>query len=235
MLVRYSIIINNLLTVVIRVSRKDIFEADSKAAVDESIQTYESPIDIEIVEVDVKVDQSSEKGGADEQDEFDFPLFSFDAADQVDGLKDGSNDEGKSTGAGRLMRVSIREGMDKIPEQKRPEEYYFARYTEDDHQRFSKSAIDYGTAVKDALSGPYRGWARWRGGVTDLDAYNNKIESSLARQKALRKRRPGKKQRLAKTAGRKREEDRQEQAKEIRKMIKKRFHKRGGKKNKKKV
>lgn len=212
------------------VSRKDIFSQSSTDEVNHTTTTYESPVDLELVEVDVQTDRPKEDADADENDEFDFPLFSF-------GVAGNNTEQGeeKSTGTGRLMKVLLREPEHTVATQERPKGYYFATYTEDDHQKFSRSAIDYETAMKDATLGPYQGWPRWRGTMVDLNEYNAKIESSLRRQKKLQTRRPSQKQRLAKKMGMQREKERQEKAQEIKKMMKKRFHKRGGKKNKKKA
>lgn len=228
-------------------SRKDLFDGTDDTStfqlktnktIEHNIGMYELPADLELVEVNVKDESHSENAVEEEKDEFEFPLFSSSVVDNsektaVEG--NGLNDKAEASSTRRLMKVSLREPTYEQYNQERPATYYFAKYSDEDRQRFAKSAVDYDTIMKEVKLGPYKGWSRFRGAIVDLKEYNNSIESSILRESKLRKRKPGKKQRLAKKMGIQRENERQERAKEIKKMIKKKFHKRGGRKNKKKA
>ncbi|QLL31457.1 hypothetical protein HG536_0B03200 [Torulaspora globosa] len=132
------------------------------------------------------------------------------------------------------MKVSLREPIYETAKQERPRSYYFSSLTEEERSRYAESALDYESVLRDASLGPYRGWARFRGRVLDVQLHNDRIELSSQQDKRLKRRRPGQKQRLARRMAQQREKERDEKAKEIKKMIKRKFHKRGGKKNKKK-
>lgn len=215
------------------VSRKDLYDDESSSEKAEISQesTYEPGI--ELVEVDVPITKPVEPELCQETDEFDFPLFSFGAEEKSTKTTEAEAGDSANGGAG-LMKVSLGEPISEIPKQERPRSYYFSSCTEQERSRYAESALDYETVLRDAYLGPYRGWARFRGRVLDVRQHNDRIELALQREKRLKKRRPGQKQRLARRLGQQREKEREEKAKEIKKMIKKKFHKRGGKKNKKK-
>lgn len=226
-----------------RVSRKDLYDDQSLFSItDETThpraETYDLPAELELVEVEVPVDQSEQVEAAQEAEEFDFPLFSFglddNKSDKTEGANESKNPSEKDSNGGRLMRVSLREPSYEIPAQKRPESYYFSHYTETDRLKFAASALDYDIILRDISLGPVQGWSKFRGAVLDVTEHNKRVELALQREKRLKKRKPGQKQRLAKKQAIQREKEREEKAKEIKKMIKKKFHKRGGKKNKKK-
>lgn len=218
-------------------SRKDLFDS----AIGDGLpntesnekETYEPPNELEIVEVNVKRDQNVEKEGeGDGVDEFDFPLFSSGAkagnfAEMV------NRDDNREYSGAPLVRVSLREPSPESFIQRRPLSYYFMDYSEEDHERFKESAIDYHEILQDAELGPNIGWAQFRGPVLAVKEHNGQIARSVIREANCKKRRPGKKQRLARKIGSQNEKEREEKAKQIKKMIKKKFHKRGGKKNKK--
>lgn len=197
--------------------------------------TYKSPANIELVEIKVQNEEPGNQEDPQETDEFDFPLFSFAPIEDNNESSNGDKEEGNMSGAGKLMRISLKEVQYTVPEQKRPKDYYYAAFSDGDRRKFSASAVGYDEATREASLGPFQGWARWRGAVIDLDKHNDEVERLLRRQKQLQKRRPGQKQRAARRIGKQREQERQEKAREIKKMIKKKFHKRGGKKNKKKA
>lgn len=130
------------------------------------------------------------------------------------------------------MKVSLREPSPDRIVQERPHNYYFAEFTDDDHAKFQRSAVGFDVILQESKLGAHRGWPQFRGRVLNLKEHNARIEQLIVRERHCRKRRPGKKQRLAKRQGKINEQQREEKAKEIKKMIKKKFHKRGGKKNK---
>lgn len=203
--------------------------------------------DFEIVDVVQDDSNTSKNDDADtaatnneEQEEFEyFPLFSMGTSDatatnEEDQVEDKGSEDGRGRSETKLMKVSLREPSPEIINQERPKDYYFTQYTDEDHANFAKSAVGYMTILKESQMGPYTNWKKFRGRVIDLDKYNKEIDRSILREKILKKRRPGQKQRRAKKLAAERIQERELKAKEIKKMIKKQFHKRGGKKNKKK-
>lgn len=229
-----------------RVSRKDLFDAkfgDSSSSLEvqsckgEDEIIYDPPVELEIVEVNSKCLSPNQKKSDQHADEYEFPLFSFNATSDIyetDAKKIGNLTGDGGSGSVKLMKISLREPSSEVYNQERPKEYYFSKYSEGDHQRFASSVIDHNTVVKEAHLGPYKGWPRYRGTILNLAEFNNMIDSQHLREMKLKKRRPGQKQRRARKLGAEHQREREEKAKEIRKMLKKRFHKRGGKKNKKK-
>lgn len=199
-----------------------------------SLDTYKTE-KIELIEVEVPTGIPVEPEVAQADDEFDFPLFSFGVEDKTEAAVNVSEEQPPEDGNGaKLMRVSLREPVYETLNQERPKSYYFASYSQDDRSRFAQSALDYETILRDGSLGPNQGWKRFRGTVIDVKQYNERVEKSLEREKRLKKRKPGKKQRLARKLGQQHEIEREQKSKEIKKLLKKKFHKRGGKKNKKK-
>lgn len=139
----------------------------------------------------------------------------------------------ESASNAELMKVSLRDLPVEKLEQVRPESYYFSRNTSDELLRFAASAVNPDLILEDSKLGPNQGWEKFRGKHMDVSKHNKEVERILLREKILRKRRPGKKQRLARKLGAERELEREMKDKEIKKMLKKKFHRRGGKKNKK--
>lgn len=111
--------------------------------------------------------------------------------------------------------------------QERPESYYFGRYTDEEKKQFQDAAIDLNTLQKNSY--PRTLYGKKDHTVLDLTRHNSQIEAELLRSKKLKRRRPGKKQRLAHKMGKQHEQERAD----LKQNLKKRFRKRGGKKNKK--
>lgn len=173
-----------------------------------------------------------------EQDEFEFPLFSFAHAEVQESNEDEANkanyDESGNKTELQLTKITLRESPCETFKQERPQSYYFARYSKEELTTFEESAIDYDTIFKDAKIGPIVGWERSsRKTVVDITQCNEEIERAILREERQRRARPSKRQRLGKRLGAERERERETKDKQIKKLLKKKFHKRGGKKNKK--
>lgn len=178
-------------------------------------------LDIEEVE-----HQSEGESENNQDDEFDFPLFSF--GGEVGGEEKEDEDRGRT----QVMKVSLREESVERIIQERPETYYFAKYTEEEVLQFNQAAITSEEIIimsqqKDIDSHPWK--------VLDLNHHNDIIEQ----EKSKKKKRPGKNKRLGIIKSRERKAERQKVFKEVEKqhkkyLKKKMFHKRGGKKHKKK-
>lgn len=174
------------------------------------------------------------------EDEFDFPLFSFGMASKVPDdpqNEDASNDNDEPRGRDsttKLMKVTLRSPSPEVINNQRPRTYYFAEYSAQELMRFQSAAIQYDQIITEASKDAACSRSLHRRRIFDLKYHNDKIEAEIQRALKNKKRRPGKKQRLARKQGTIRNAEREAQAKEIKKMIKKKFHKRGGKKNKKK-
>lgn len=210
-------------------------EVQSGREVDDIV--YEPPVEFEIVEVNSNGPKPNQKESLQDNDEFEFPLFSFSATTDIYDTDANNISDATANGGSncvKLMKISLREPSPEIYHQERPKDYYFSKYSEIDQQRFASSVMDYNTVLKEAQLEPNRGWSQYRGKVLHLAEFNNMIDSQRLRERKLRKRRPGQKQRRARKLGAEHQKEREEKAKDIRKMVKKRFHKRGGKKNKKK-
>lgn len=165
-------------------------------------------------------------------------MFSFGATSEpADHSADSSekqdnNDDSRGRAEVRLMKISLREPSPEIIIQDRPKSYYFSEYSERDKENFISSAIKYDDIFKDKdliVSKPSK-----KAQIIDLNEYNAQAEKQLQRERLLRKRRPCKKQRLARKMGQEMVKEREALAKKLKKEMKKKFHQRGGKKNKKK-
>lgn len=178
--------------------------------------------DFEIVDVNDTNDKETTEPNEEVEQEFDFPLFSFGT------VTEDSSDQPQ------LMKVSLNEEHEEII-QERPKDYYFQRINELERQNIKLCAVTYEDVLKDSLRGPNEGWKKFRGKVIDLNEYNRLIDRDNEIKLKHKKRRPGKKQRLARKMGSKRVDERKAKEVELKKMRKKMFHKRGGKKNKKKA
>lgn len=207
---------------VIRVSRKDLFDGNQENISDNDSSVEEVHDDFEIVDVNDENIADNTQPNEEPDQEFDFPLFSFGGVTE------------ESTEEPQLMKVSLNEELEEIV-QERPKDYYFAQVTEQQRINFEKSAITYDDIQAESNKGPNQGWKKFRGKVIDLSEYNRIIEKENAIKVRNSKRRPGKKQRLARKLGSQKVEERKAKDKELKKMKKKMFHKRGGKKNKKKA
>ncbi|CAI4050446.1 hypothetical protein N7582_004917 [Saccharomyces uvarum] len=245
------------------VSRKDLYDegrekgsykgyASSGSNNSEEADVLIPPTEFEFVEVertgsDSKVnDEDANDEIEDNQDEFEFPLFSFgvveapkDSIGKGRGTPDGKENEAHTEV--NLMKVSLKEPEEEIIDQERPKEYYFANYSEDQRQQFLQSAIDYDTIIKESTKVQeddlrvHHKWPYCQGKIINLHEHNLEIASQQQRVLKIKKRRPGQKQRGAKKLALERIKERDAKAREIKKLLKKKFHKRGGKKNKKKT
>ena len=108
----------------------------------------------------------------------------------------------------------------------RPKDYYFATYTDDQKEQFKDASITYDQIIQ-LCQLPYK---RYKEPVLDLWKHNAKINKELNKERILKKRKPGKKQRLARKEAKLHIQQREQEKKDM----KKKFRKRGGKKNKKK-
>ncbi|CCE62475.1 hypothetical protein TPHA_0C03220 [Tetrapisispora phaffii CBS 4417] len=233
------------------VSRKDLYDEPFSTIDDESLEgnnrvILAEPI-FEIVEVDnINNKEDSNKGDSNNEnddeennqvhDEFDFPLFSFGASfpiSNVDQVETNSEDiAGRGGSEVKLMKISLREPSPEITNTERPDSYYFATYTEDDKRNFEKSAIEFDAIFEDKAININRPGKKHK--IIVLEDYNKKINELNERANILRKRRPGKKQRVAKKLAKEKIKEREQLLKTLKKEKKKMFNKRGGKKNKKK-
>lgn len=217
-----------------RVSREELYAEDIEK--NESGKPMLPNLEFEFVDVVVDDDTSTSKIQQDDvskqDEEFDFPLFSFGTVDIV---KTDELDNKRGRQGTKLMKVSLREPSPEVIVNERPRAYYFADYDIAEKKQFSEAAIDADAILKESQLGAFKGWSGYRGIVLDVNAYNNKVELEQLRLRKLSRKRPSKKQRIAKKVGREREEQRKAKDKELKKVIKKQFHKRGGKKNKKKT
>ncbi|CUS23998.1 LAQU0S13e01002g1_1 [Lachancea quebecensis] len=218
-----------------RVTREELFDNSTE----EPLPTEEKPSiepDLEFITVnDVQANDSKCGDNTEGAEEFEFPLFSFGVMEDSVGHNSEKDDVKESRGrtSTRLMKVSLRESSPDFVKQERPRSFYFAEYSAEQVENFEIAAIKPENVLQERAAGPYLGWPQFRGRLWDLDSYNAKIERERLRELRIKRRRPGKKQRLARKAGSERVKGRLEKAKEIKKLAKKKFHKRGGKKNKK--
>ncbi|KAM3160807.1 hypothetical protein ACU8KH_04952 [Lachancea thermotolerans] len=217
-----------------RVTREELFDNDP----DEPLQEEQLLIepDLEFITVnDVQVSDSKQDNDPEGAQEFEFPLFSFGAMENSashDSEKDDA-EESRGRTSTRLMKVSLREPSPDFFKQERPRSFYFAEYSVEQTNNFKTAAIEANDILRESAVAPNLRWSQFRGRLWDLKSHNAKIEREQLRELKIKRRRPGKKQRLAKKAGSERVKERLEKAKELKKLAKKKFHKRGGKKNKK--
>lgn len=188
---------------------------------------------VEVRQTNPDVDDSNGKQTS-EQDEFEFPLFSFGTASEMsnDKVAATSIDSSKDISPSSLMKVSLREPDPERFVQERPLNYYFSKFSDEERQQFLSSAVDYEFVLNQGCC--LNKWPQFNGKILDLNKRNADIESLRLRALKKKRRRPGKKQRDAKKEGALGVLKRQEILKEVKKLVKKKFHKRGGKKNKKK-
>lgn len=200
--------------------RTNLFRVERSTLFEESQPDDYVPMSLDIVEVEHQSEGESENN---QDDEFDFPLFSFGGEEKKD-----EEERGRTS----VMKVSLREESVERIIQERPESYYFASYTEEEVSQFGQASITGEEIIimskqKDIDSHPWK--------VLDLNRHNEIIEQ----EKPKKKSRPGKNKRLGIIKSRERKAERQKVFKEVEKqhkkyLKKKMFHKRGGKKHKKK-
>lgn len=153
-------------------------------------------LEFELKEVEEN-DNEDNKGGIQESNgsdaEFDFPLFA--ASDTV------VEDRGRSKEAKpSIMKVSLREQSEERVINERPESFYFAKYTDKQREQFQQCAVSSDDIYQQMYIVDTQPWK-----CLNLNEYNAKIESEIARQKAkCRKNRPGKKKRQLKIVCRQR-------------------------------
>lgn len=227
-----------------RVSRGQLYDSQSESEGEFVLPELEFEIvDKESTEATqtIPTEQSNVPEDKEEdQEEFDFPLFSFGGSSTTEEAKGGAeqdtevtHDEERGRPKTVIQKISLREpSVEKII-QSRPESYYFQRFTEEDHARHESIAITYDQILKHSTE------RNNHGRVWDLTQYNAKIEQQIARD-TRKKGRPGKKARAAKKIARENEKAREkvkkiEKQRELKKLMKKIHHKRGGKKNKTKA
>lgn len=196
---------------------------------DESNQEVEKDmimVDPPFEETEVLEDESNTQEG--EPDFEYFPLFSSGELTKV------TIEENEKVSD--VMEEEIKKQEDQLAEQEiqweyvkreRTEDYYFARYSTLEKEQFKQSAIEIDTLLNNSY--PRTLFGKKDHSVLDIDVHNKNIDEELLRSQRIKKRRPGKKQRLARKLGKQHEEERTE----LKKNLKKRFRKRGGKKNKK--
>ncbi|KAH7586720.1 Fungal protein of unknown function (DUF2011) [Nakaseomyces glabratus] len=204
------------------VSRDELFNSEPSG--DEL--PYEEGVhdDFDIVQVEQQ-EEANNKGAEDngnDPEEYAFPLFSFGAGEEA-------TKEDKP-----LMKVSLKVEEEELV-QERPKSYYYQHLSEECKDALSSSALTYDDIFTEKNMRPYQGWKKFRGKVIDVADYNRIVDANKKMEIKNKKRRPGKKQRIAKALGSKRVKEREEKDKELKKQRKKMFHKRGGKKNKKKA
>ncbi|SCU91033.1 LAMI_0E04478g1_1 [Lachancea mirantina] len=208
------------------VSRADVFDKEEHTTHVESILPE---LDLEFVEV------PSDGAGNEidnDDDEFEFPLFSAITSDNTK-FANSYVDDDRGRCKERLMKVSLREPSPEVIVQERPRNFYFAEVSNERRNEFIQSSVDYDQIIAQQKISTQDRWPQFKGKVLDVSAHNLKVDEEIRREMKVKKRRPGKKQRLAKKLGAQRESERQERARDIKKAIKKKFHKRGGRKNKK--
>ncbi|CCF59760.1 hypothetical protein KAFR_0H03500 [Kazachstania africana CBS 2517] len=189
------------------VSRSELFQKVDNVTNDDSI--------LEPIEFDIKEPEVLEEGDGEastESFEF-FPLFSNSDLTKID-----------------LNTLDEKE-EEIVIENKRPDSYYFSNWSTHEKLDFAKVAVSYDDVIGQGVMGRY---ARYNERLIDLHEYNGRIDNVLKRDSKLRKRKPGKNQRMARKLAIERQKERDEMEIKIRRQQKKKFHKRGGKKNKKK-
>ncbi|CDO95509.1 unnamed protein product [Kluyveromyces dobzhanskii CBS 2104] len=226
------------------VSRNELFGTKLEAS-DTSDSVFLPKLDFEFVEVEdngkaITATCATEVAeDTNSADEFDFPLFSFGSLAETSNLAE--NDPSEQTSelgaktTPKLMKVSLREPKLVDITVERPRSYYYSCYSESDKEKFSKAAVTADYILNGANLLPFAGWSQYRGKVINIDEHNSIVSAEHTRSKRLQKRRPGKRQRLARSLGKQRVEERIKQDADIKKILKKKFHKRGGKKNKRKA
>ncbi|CAG97956.1 uncharacterized protein KLLA0_F03707g [Kluyveromyces lactis] len=227
------------------VSRNELFDTTTNVtATDDRVVLPK--LDLEFVDVqtqqedNIKSDRNDESDVNNSAEEFEFPLFSFgtitDSTTPANDVGESvQTDENRGRKATALIKVSLREPSPDSAPIGRARTYYCAEYSEQDRHNFSAAAVSADVILKYAELGPYPGWLQFRGKVIDVDEHNRKVHTEQVRIRHLRRKRPGKRQRMARLHGKEREDLRKQRDSEIKKLLKKKFHKRGGKKNKKKA
>ncbi|EDO16716.1 hypothetical protein Kpol_1003p21 [Vanderwaltozyma polyspora DSM 70294] len=228
------------------VSRKDVFQDDDAGEMSIDNETveetaYQLPASELFEMVEVEPSTTDLKEEEEENDEFEFPLFSFgttqdttteDKSETTDGVEVENGEEERGRSKNKLMKISLREPSPEIINQERPKEYYFHIYDEEEQEKYKSSAIDYDSIFVDKDFIVQKPGNKNR--VIDITKKNDQVEKELLREKMLKKRRPSKKQRVAKKLALERIKAREELAKQLKKEAKKKLGRRGGKKNKKK-
>lgn len=195
------------------VSRTEIFDQKNDASDNEHVETFVP--EFEFVEVNnVSQEEKNDSieredivGQPEEEEAFEFfPLFATEELTKVN-----------------LEEPEVEE-IEIIRE--RPKDYYFASYTKSQKEQFKDAGITYDQVIQLGQS-PYK---RYKETKLDLWEHNAKINKELNKERILKKRKPGKNQRLARKQAKLHIQQREDQ----RKDLKKKFRRRGGKKNKKK-
>lgn len=173
-------------------------------------------LEFEIVEAAVEQDEPME------EEEFDFPLFSF-------GTAHSETKQEEPT----LVKVTLNDAAPAYFTSKRPEAYYFSQYTPIQREQFQRAAITADTIIRTSptIINP-------SSKVFHLAKYNARVQRDLD---SLRKKttRPGKQARMARLEAKKGIQRRKNYQKkldneELLKVMKKIKRTRGGKKHKKK-
>ena len=167
-----------------------------------------------------------------DSEELEFPLFS--AGRSTKEHYEESEPRGRCNEA--IMKISLREPSPDVVVNERPKEYYYAKYSEDQKREFKKLAVTGEDILLHLqLLTPYRGLNGFR--CVNLEEYNSKVKAIELHER--KRRRPGKKKRLARIMVKERKRERRKTEARIEayrqaRLRKKLFHKRGGRKNKKK-
>lgn len=189
-------------------------------------------IEFELVDVDItNTSRNSGCNSEDQNEEFEFPLFSL---EDETSKQNSNNQDNKSqdVSRARLIKVSLKEHPLVIAKNERPKDYYFSSYSEERQREFDSVAVEYSDILKEALMTDKPNMNQFKGKLIDVGHYNRSIALETSRYLRMKRKRPGKNQRMARKIGQKHNKEREERIKEIKKMVKKKFHKRGGKKNK---
>ncbi|ODV64408.1 uncharacterized protein ASCRUDRAFT_11717 [Ascoidea rubescens DSM 1968] len=240
----------------VKVSRKSLYDSGSDFDSDSDLSQNEQPllpnikfdfVDKVNVQNDLNLglgDKHSKLNPGTETDEeaktskeeFFFPLFS---------TSNTSNDNGNENA--KLIKINIKENddaeiLDSIAKnQKRPNSYYFASYSDDEKSQFLQIALTGEDIIKQSQHFNTMKYikSKYNGKLIDLKQYNNDIERQLIISKKSKKLRPGKKKRLKHSESQKRKNERIKKDIEIKKLkkklLKKKHRKRPAKKNKNKV
>lgn len=166
-----------------------------------------------------------------EAEELEFPLFSA----TTDTKRHYKEDELRGRTSEAIMKVSLREASPEVVVNERPKEYYYVTYSEDEKWRFKELAVTAEDILLQLqLLKPYGGLNNFR--CVNLKEHNSQVEAMELHDR--KRRRPGKKKRLARILVKERKKERRKTEAKIEgdrqaRLRKKLFHKRGGRKNKK--
>lgn len=192
------------------ISRSALYESEDEGVSSEEEQQIYAP-DLEFVEVNfessVPNENSATDAVADEEaeDEFAFPLFA-----------------GAGTSEDNVMKVSLKEEEEEIIINERPENYYRAIYSKDQHREFEISAVTY-QDIWVEVNAPSIDSQPWK--VMNLLEYNKKIELEKTHKKNKRE---GKRKRQNKSICRERRKEREKEIKRLEREAKKQRFRQSG-------